>query len=112
LTKQIAGALLRYRVMALITGTVLLFNCVVAVPLQIAGHPGLGGITWTIHGGLFIIYCLTVLDLGVRVSWSLIRIVLVGLAGTIPVVTFVAERWVTRSFATEENDSDELSAVP
>jgi len=94
----VPGALLRYRVMAFVTGTVLVFNCVISVPLQIAGHPALGHVGWTIHGALFIAYCLTVLDLGIRASWSLIRIVLVGLAGTIPVVTFVAERNVSRTF--------------
>jgi len=89
---SIAGALLRYRVMAYVTGTVLLFNCLISVPLQIAGHPALGHVGWTIHGGLFIVYCLTALLLGMRVGWSLKRMVLVMLAGTVPVVTFVAER--------------------
>ena len=97
LTRPVAGALARYRVMALITGTVLLANCLISVPLQIAGHPQTGHVGWTIHGGLFIVYCLTVLDLGIRASWSLTRIVLVGLAGTIPVATFIAERRVSRS---------------
>jgi len=95
---RISGALLRYRVMAFVTGTVLLFNCLVSVPLQLAGHDAVGHVGWTIHGGLFIVYCLAVLDLGIRASWNLIRIVLIGAAGTIPVVTFVAERNVTRSF--------------
>jgi integral membrane protein len=96
--QRLAGALLRYRVMAFTTGTVLLFNCLVSIPLQIAGHPALGHVGWTIHGALFIVYCLSVLDLGIRASWNLVRLVLVGLAGTIPVVTFVAERNVTRTF--------------
>jgi integral membrane protein len=95
-----AGALVRYRVMAFVTGSVLLFNCLVSVPLQIAGHPAVGHVGWTIHGALFIIYCLTVLDLGVRCSWPPVRIVLVGLAGTIPVATFYGERYVTRLLAT------------
>lgn len=99
--KGVAGALLRYRVMALVTGTVLVFNCLVAIPVQIAGHPGLGAVTWTAHGGLFIVYCLTVIDLGIRASWSLLRIVLVGATGAIPVVTFVAEHLVARDFERE-----------
>ena len=98
MTDRIKGALTRYRVMAIITGTVLLFNCVVSVPLQAAHHDAVGHVGWTVHGGLFIVYCVTVLDLGIRASWSLIRIVLVGLAGTIPVATFFAERRVTHSF--------------
>jgi integral membrane protein len=98
-----AGALARYRVMAFVTGTVLLFNCVVSVPLQIAGHPAVGHVGWTIHGGLFIVYCVTVLDLGIRGSWSLIRMGLVMLAGTIPVATFVAESYVRRQMAVSTN---------
>ncbi len=99
-----SGPLGRYRVMALITGSVLLFNCVVSIPLQIAGHPAVGHVGWTIHGALFIVYCLTVLNLGVVASWSLIRIVLVGLAGTIPVVTFIAERRVTAAHRDTSED--------
>lgn len=99
--RGIDGALLRYRVMAFTTGTVLVFNCLVSVPLQIAGHPAMGHVGWTIHGALFIIYCLTVLDLAIRAAWSLPRIVLVGLAGTIPVVTFVAEHNVRQRMLQE-----------
>jgi integral membrane protein len=101
---RIAGALLRYRIMAFVTGTGLLFNCVVSVPLEIAGHPAVGHVGWTIHGFLFILYCLTVLELGIRAEWTLKRIVLVGLAGTIPVVTFVAERKVTQLVEADRND--------
>jgi integral membrane protein len=95
----LTGALQAYRVMAFVTGSVLLFNCLVSIPLQVAGHPAVGHVGWTIHGGLFIVYCLSVLNLGIRDNWSLTRMVLVGLAGTIPVVTFVAEHRVRRQFA-------------
>jgi integral membrane protein len=112
MTDRFKGAITRYRVMAIITGSVLLFNCVVSVPLQAAGHDAVGHVGWTVHGGLFIIYCLTVLDLGVRASWSLLRIVLVGLAGTIPVATFYAERKVTRSFTERAISTDGPAAQP
>lgn len=94
-----AGALLRYRVMAYVTGTVLLANCLISIPLQIAGHPALGHVGWTIHGGLFIVYCLTALLLGMRVGWSLKRMAVVMLAGTIPVMTFFAEHNVARELS-------------
>jgi integral membrane protein len=87
---------MRYRVMAYVTGTMLLINVLIAVPLEIAGHPEFGNVSWTVHGGLFILYAVCVLDLGIRLRWSYIRIGMVGLAGAIPVVTFVVERRVVR----------------
>ena len=94
---SLSAALLRYRVLALVTGTALVILAFVAVPLHyLADRPGLSQIVAPIHGALFIIYCLCTLDVGVRRRWSFTRIVLVMLAGVVPVMTFVAERKVTR----------------
>ncbi len=50
------GTVLRYRVMAYITGVVLMVFCFVGIPLQIAGHPALVNVVGTLHGLLYIIY--------------------------------------------------------
>jgi integral membrane protein len=43
-----------------------------------------------------LIYVVTVLNLGIKARWHLLRMILVGLAGTIPTMSFVAEHYVTR----------------
>lgn len=91
-----SAALLRYRVSAFVVGTVLVVLSFVAVPLKYAAdRSALSDIGWPIHGALFIFYCATALDLAIRCKWSTKKVVLVMLAGTIPVMTFYAERKVT-----------------
>ena len=53
------GTVLRYRVMAYITGVVLVILCFVGIPLQIAGHPALVNVVGTVHGILYMIYLVT-----------------------------------------------------
>ena len=92
---QLRGPLLRYRIMAFVTGVMLLLLVFVAIPLKYAADsPGAVSVIGTAHGFLFIIYIITTLDLGMRSRWSLIRLGLIALAGTIPFMSFVAERWV------------------
>jgi integral membrane protein len=93
---KIRAALLRYRVIALVVGTVLVVLTVVAAPLKYAAdEPTFSNVGWPIHGALFIFYCGATLDLAIRRKWPVRRTLLVMLAGTIPVMTFVAERKVT-----------------
>ncbi|MDX6286065.1 MAG: hypothetical protein QOG53_1550 [Frankiales bacterium] len=90
------AALLRYRIMAFVTGTVLVVLSAVAVPLKYAADKStFSDIGWPIHGALFIFYCAASLDLAIRCKWSTKYTILVMLAGTIPVATFFAERKVT-----------------
>ena len=89
------GALQRYRVMAWIVGTALAILVFVGIPLQIAGHPGVVKVTGAIHGFLFIVYLLLILDLARRTRLPFRHIVLTMAAGLVPIMTFVAERWTT-----------------
>jgi integral membrane protein len=91
------GALLRYRVMAYVTGVMLLLLVFVAIPLKyFAHHPGPVIVIGTAHGYLFILYLVVALHLGILMRWPLPRLGLIMLAGTIPFMSFVAERSVTR----------------
>ena len=56
----------------------------------------------TIHGYGYLLYLITAADLGWRARWSLVRTVLVLLAGTIPFMSFVAEHIVTRDLRAAE----------
>ena len=91
----VQGALQRYRVMAWIVGTALAILVFVGIPLQIAGHPGVVKVTGAIHGFLFIVYLLLILDLARRTRLPIKHIVLTMAAGLVPIMTFVAERWTT-----------------
>ena len=92
-----AAALTRYRVLAYIVGVGLLLLVLVAMPLKyFADSPGMVAVVGTAHGFLFLVYVLTALDLAVRARFSLVWTVAVLLAGTIPFLSFVAERRVTR----------------
>ena len=92
------GTVLRYRVMAYITGVVLMILCFVGIPLQIAGHPGLVNVVGTGHGILYMIYLVTAALLAWKLRLAIVPTVLVLLAGTIPILTFVVERWMTRRY--------------
>lgn len=95
--KGISGALVRYRVMAYVTGVMLLLLVFVAMPLKYFGDmPGPVAVIGTGHGFLYCVYLLAAFDLALRARWSAKGTVFVLLAGTIPFLSFVAERIVTR----------------
>src|SRR6185369_17325437 len=92
-----AGALTRFRVMAYIVGVFLLILVFVAMPLKyFADQPTLVAIVVPIHGFLYMVYLVTGFDLAVRAKWPFTRTVLVLLAGTVPVMSFIAERKATQ----------------
>jgi len=94
---QLAGALLRFRIMAWVTGVALLTLCV-AMILHYGFDAGgsMIGIVAPIHGYFYIVYLVTVVHLGlIKQRWPLGRVVMVMLAGTIPLLSFVFERRIT-----------------
>lgn len=94
---KVAGALLRYRVMAYITGTMLVLLLFVAVPIDVWGDEhGPVAVIGTAHGFLYAVYLLAAFDLALRARFRAVSTLLVLLAGTVPLVSFVAERLVTR----------------
>ena len=90
------AALTRYRVLAYVVGVWLLVLVFVAMPLKyVVGNDTMVSVVGPIHGFLYIVYLVAVLDLAVKARWPLLRTVLVMLAGTVPFLSFVAERKVT-----------------
>ena len=91
------AAVTRYRVMAWVVGVGLLILVLVGVPLEhLAGQPAVVAVVGPAHGFLYIVYLLFALDLAVRSRWRLSQTALVLLAGTVPFLSFVVERRVTR----------------
>jgi len=95
------AAVLRYRVMAYITGVLIIVVCFVGIPLQVAANNSfIVNDIGTVHGFLYIIYVICAyllsLKLGMKtLSWQTILLLL---AGTIPVMTFFVERWMMRTY--------------
>jgi integral membrane protein len=94
------AAVLRYRVMAYTTGALVIILCFVGIPLQIAGHPQVQQDVGEVHGFLYIVYVIMAFLLALKLRMRLLswRTILLLLAGTIPVMTFVVERWMTRRY--------------
>ena len=91
------GALLRYRVMANVVGTLLVVLVCVAVPLKYAADsPTLVTVVGIAHGYLFMVMLATIADLWRRRRFALQWVVLAAVAGLVPFLTFVVERQVTR----------------
>ena len=95
------GALLRYRVMAYVTGVVLATAFIWLVVGRIFldygnpdARPALYGYLWIAHGWLYFLYLVTGVDLAFRVRYSVVRTLGILIAGTVPFMSFVAEYYV------------------
>jgi integral membrane protein len=92
------AAALRYRVMAYITGVLIIVVCFVGIPLQVAAHNTfIVNQIGTVHGFLYIVYVIFAYILAQKLKMKLWPTVLLLLAGTIPVLTFFVERWMQRT---------------
>jgi len=101
--RKARGAFRYYRVMAFVTGGMLLLLCaemVMKYVLHLNGdEPVLG--TWVaiVHGWIYVIYLATVFNLWSIMRWDLGRVVVLIAGGVVPILSFVmerrAERWFT-----------------
>ncbi|WP_062528686.1 DUF3817 domain-containing protein [Demequina rhizosphaerae] len=99
-SRRIAGALARYRIMAFITGTLLL----VVFAGLIRYIPGLEGLKETLdptmfvvaqlHGFVFIVYLAAVTHLWLLMGWRTGRLIYMAAGGVVPLLSFFAERRV------------------
>jgi integral membrane protein len=95
--RSVDGALLRYRIVALIVSVLLIVLFGIGLPLQYAGgHGGVDAIVGVVHGVFFYpLYILLTLDLTRRVRMTPVQLVLTVIAGTVPIASFYAERRTT-----------------
>ena len=91
-----AAALTRFRVLAWLVGVMLLALVAAMGVKYIGGEPELVARVSPVHGFLYMVYLVAVLDLGRRVRWGMRRTVLVMLGGTVPFLSFALERRVAR----------------
>jgi len=106
------AVVLRYRVMAYVVGVLLMVLVFVGIPLQVFAHnDAIVNYVGTTHGILYMVYLITAYMLARRLRLSLGQTGIVLLAGTIPVMTFVVERWVTRRFLSHPGPAGEQAGV-
>ena len=91
---QIRSAFERYKWLAWVAGTVLAFNVVVALPYKyvLHGESGWTEPAWMLHGWVYLVYFIVTLDFGLKSKWGYGKLFLMELAGTIPFMSFVAEK--------------------
>jgi integral membrane protein len=96
----VTAALTRYRLLAYATGVFLLLLTLHLVLKYGFDTAGLGAWVPVVHGWLYLAYVIVAVDLWFRTRahgspLDPARMLLVVLAGTVPFMSFVAERWVT-----------------
>lgn len=94
--KRVDSALKRYRFIAYIVGVGLLALTVATILDWGFGIPQGAEVVGPLHGFLYMIYLALGIDLALKARWSVVGSLLVLLAGTIPFLSFVAERQVTK----------------
>lgn len=97
--RSTSGALGRYRVMAFVTGTLLLIVTVNVILKYIVGidnerYLEVASVIAIIHGWVFVIYAATCLHLWMRMKWRLGRLATMVAGGVVPVMSFIVERKV------------------
>ena len=108
----IRGALVRYRVMAWIVGVLLVVLVVVGMPLKyLGGNDAVVVATGVPHGWLYMVLLITAYDLGRRVRWPWLRLLLIAAAGTVPFLSFVAEHYATQDVRARIGTVRETSAA-
>jgi integral membrane protein len=87
-----------YRIMALVVGTVLLVLTILLISVRGLQNPepAFYAAAWTAHGYLFPIYVVSTFMLSTKLKWSFGKTILIMLAGTIPLMSFITERRVAK----------------
>jgi integral membrane protein len=115
------SVLTRYRVMAYVTGVLLVLltlGCIGKYVLDISGSTGFVTVVGIAHGWLYMVYLVCAFDLGYRAKIPVGRLLWVMLAGTVPTAAFFVERRLTQQLqplvirpesADDDDDADEAA---
>ncbi|WP_028661737.1 DUF3817 domain-containing protein [Saccharomonospora saliphila] len=95
-TTSLRKPLLRFRVAAFVTGLGLLGLVAVMILRYGFDNPEPSAVFSPIHGVVYMVYLVLAVDLGLKARWSIRGTLGVLLAGCVPLLSFVAERAVTR----------------
>ncbi|WP_329434012.1 DUF3817 domain-containing protein [Streptomyces sp. NBC_01280] len=101
------SVLTRYRVMAFVTGVLLVLLCLGMIAKYVLGIDGAADVTRVVaiaHGWLYVIYLVFAFDLGSKAKWPVGKQLWVLIAGTIPTAAFFVERKVSRELDSKVAD--------
>ncbi|RZB16596.1 DUF3817 domain-containing protein [Streptomyces sp. F001] len=93
------SVLTRYRVMAYVTGVLLVLLCLCMIGKYVLDIDGAADATRVVsiaHGWLYVVYLVFAFDLGAKAKWPVAKQVWVLLAGTVPTAAFFVERKISR----------------
>ena len=93
---KVMSAFKRYKIAAFVVGWGLLILCAAMVLKYVFDMPQVVAIWGPIHGALFVGYVIVAFDLAYKDRWSPLGTLWVLVAGTIPFVSFLAEKQVQR----------------
>jgi integral membrane protein len=92
------AVLTRYRVMAYVTGVLLVLltlGVIAKYGLHLDGAAKFTTVVGIAHGWLYVVYLVFAVDLGSKAKWPVGKQLWVLLAGTVPTAAFFVERKVT-----------------
>ncbi|MFJ6572999.1 DUF3817 domain-containing protein [Streptomyces sp. NPDC091292] len=101
------SVLTRYRVMAYVTGVLLVLLCLSMIAKYVLDINGAADVTRVVsiaHGWLYVVYLVFAFDLGSKAKWPVAKQLWVLLAGTIPTAAFFVERKVSQELAAKVTD--------
>ncbi|MFC5659315.1 DUF3817 domain-containing protein [Streptomyces nogalater] len=93
------SVLTRYRVLAYITGVLLVLLCLSMIAkygLDMDGAADFTRVVAIAHGWLYVVYLVFAFDLGSKAKWPVGKQLWVLIAGTIPTAAFFVERKISR----------------
>ena len=97
-TEDFAKQWMFYRIMAIVVGTVLLVLTILLISVRGLSNPepAFYVAAWTAHGYLFPVYVIATFMLSTKLKWTFGKTILIMLAGTIPLMSFITERRVAK----------------
>jgi len=107
------SVLTRYRVMAYVTGVLLVLLVLGMIGkylLDVNGADGFTSVVGIAHGWLYIVYLVFAFDLGSKAKWPVKKQLWVLLAGTIPTAAFFVERKVSHELEARITDEAPVTA--
>lgn len=96
------GVILRFRIMAMAAGIMSILLWFVELPVvYLLDNPELEAkVKWIpfVHGYVYAVYVLTAIHFTAKARYTVRRMIMVILAGTLPILSFIVERRVARSY--------------
>ncbi|MFH9547801.1 DUF3817 domain-containing protein [Streptomyces sp. NBC_00377] len=107
------SVLTRYRVLAYVTGVLLVLLCLGMIAkygLDVDGAADFTRVVAIAHGWLYVLYLVFAFDLGSKAKWPVGKQLWVLLAGTVPTAAFFVERRISHELAAGTPDGAPVAA--